>query len=166
MSAFAADYAGNSVRRDTAVAVSFAGSDTDIPVAAIDSPSDTVVFIRIPIQGTAFDSSFAWYSLSYRDVNEAESGYHEYYRSEQPVVSGTLGIFDATNRENGDYVVRLSVYDRFGRVSSAQIQLRVESEHTNYECFLFFSTVCRSFPFFRAARSAYESGGLQPEKTF
>jgi RHS repeat-associated protein len=125
--AVAYDMAGNSAIGSDAVSVSPLGGDATAPTAQIVDPEeDFLAYSRVNVTGTAHDSHLAYYTLSYRDLND--SGWVEFSRSTTPVSSGTLGVVDATNMVNGDYEIRLNVYDQSGNASSSSTQITVSGE--------------------------------------
>lgn len=92
------------------------GDDT-CPVAEIIAPSGKVTGDgRISVIGTAFDETeFGAYTLTYRGASETVE--HLIKSSDQSVTGGTLGIFDGTSLEDGEYVLTLIVVDAAGNRS-------------------------------------------------
>ena len=123
--ATAYDMSGNYGEDAASVPVYIAGSDAVPPVAQIVSPAaDSVILSRADVIGTATDANFAYYTLSYRNVNASE--FFEYYRAFTPISASNLGVFDATLLENGDYVIRLTVFDKYGNSGASEMQVRAD----------------------------------------
>lgn len=125
--AIAFDSLGASNLDEVSFFVSPLGGDGTPPSASISSPAeDSVVYGVIPIEGTASDSNLAYYTLSYRDLNT--SAWVEYHRSTTSITADSLGVIDATSLTNGDYKIRLDVYDRAGNSNSDTVQVQVAGE--------------------------------------
>jgi RHS repeat-associated protein len=125
--ATAYDSSGNYGDASVNVAVTSSLIDTVAPQAAILSPEDdTVITKMIALTGSATDENFAYYTLSYRRTDD--TAHTEYFRSTTPVTIGPLGYIDGTNLYNGDYVIRLTVFDRNGSSASDEVQVRVEGQ--------------------------------------
>ncbi|MBD3320849.1 MAG: hypothetical protein GF350_07125, partial [Chitinivibrionales bacterium] len=123
IAATAYDMAGNYGEAADALTVSITGVDETAPTCTISSPEiDSVISGQVDIIGTAWDENFAYYTLSYRHLNE--SRFTEYARHYAPVQNGILGQFDATILQNGDYEVKVVVYDVYGNLTQSSIRLR------------------------------------------
>lgn len=125
--AAAFDVSGNSALATHSFSVGALSGDATAPTAQIFSPfEDSVVYSRIDVLGTANDAHLAYYTLSYREVGTQT--WTEFQRSTQNVESDKLGTIDATLLVNGDYAIRLDVYDQAGHSSSDITQVTVSGE--------------------------------------
>jgi|GEM_PF-5252252 len=121
------DMSGNSALGSDAFSVSPLGGDTVTPTAELTSPEeDSTVYSRVEVLGTAYDAHLAYYTLSYRDINTSD--WVEFARSTTAVQHDKLGVVDATTLVNGDYEIRLLVYDRSGNFNSQSTQVHVTGE--------------------------------------
>jgi RHS repeat-associated protein len=121
------DISGNYGEATGSFTVSYGGNDAVFPNAVITSPeTDTVTNGIVELFGSATDENFAYYTLSYRDINNEV--FTEYSRNTQPCTNAQLGIFDGTRVDNGTYVVRLTVYDRAGNTNADEIMVHVEGQ--------------------------------------
>ncbi len=121
------DVSGNSALATDAFAVAPLGGDATAPTAMLASPvEDSTVYSRVKVIGTATDAHLAYYTLSYREVSTGT--WVEFLRSDSPVDNKELGEIDATTLVNGDYQIRLDVYDRSGNANSASTQVHVTGE--------------------------------------
>jgi RHS repeat-associated protein len=125
--AAAFDVSGNSALASHSFTVGALTGDATDPTAQIFSPfEDSVVYSRIEVLGTANDAHLAYYTLSYREIGTPT--WIEFYRSTLAVVADKLGDIDATTLVNGDYAIRLDVYDKAGHSSWDTTQVTVSGE--------------------------------------
>ncbi len=128
--ATAYDLSGNYGEATTSFNVSVSGSDATLPTAVITSPATDSTFSGdIEIIGTAADTNFAFYKLSYRSKDKAS--YIEFARSEIAVANGLVGSFNGSMLENDDYELRLDVFDKYGNIASAVRTVRVTDQLKN-----------------------------------
>ena len=93
-----------------------AGDDVS-PVAEIASPADNaVVTAPVAITGTATDANFLRYEVAIRPAGG--SSFKVIAESAFPIAGGVLAAFDPTVLANGTYIVRLSVLDLGGNVTT------------------------------------------------
>jgi len=126
--ATAYDLSGNYGAASATVPVTMSGSDSTAPTCSFaDGYQDTVILGRMELRGSAEDANFAYYTLKYREAG-TQNDWVEISRGTSPVHDGVLGIVDGTNMENGDYTIRLDVYDAYGNGSAMQTQVRVDGQ--------------------------------------
>lgn len=102
-------------------------TDSTPPVATVLTPEhDTAITGIIELFGSATDDNFAYYTLSYRDINNEQ--FTEYTRNTQSCTNAKLGVFDGTGVDNGIYIVRLTAYDIAGNTNTEEIVLHVEGQ--------------------------------------
>jgi RHS repeat-associated protein len=122
------DLSGNYGAASATVPVTLSGSDGTAPTCSFaDGYQDTVILGRMELRGSAEDASFAYYTLKYREAG-TQNDWVEISRGTSSVHDGVLGIVDGTNMENGDYTIRLDVYDAYGNGSAMQTQVRVDGQ--------------------------------------
>lgn len=125
--AVAYDLLGASALVYDTVTVDPLGGDAVPPTASITSPEeDSLLYGRAALIGTASDAHLAYYTLSHRDINT--SVWTEYFRSTDNVAADSLGVVDATTLVNGDYEIRLDVYDRSGNSNTASVRIKAVGE--------------------------------------
>jgi RHS repeat-associated protein len=123
--ATAYDLSGNYGEDAETVPVLITGTDNTPPTVQITSPeADSVITGVADVLGTAFDANFAYYTLSYKNI--AVGDFVEYYRAYSPVSNAFLGVIDATTLENGDYIIKLVVFDRYGNSGASQVLVRID----------------------------------------
>lgn len=121
------DLSGNYGEKQVQFNVNLAGSDNTAPTAAISSPGDDIILTQpADMVGTANDANFAYYTLSYADRDNPQ--YVEYFRSSTPVNNGVLGKIDPTLLENGIYLFKLTVYDKYGNFNSTTVQAQADGQ--------------------------------------
>jgi len=99
--------------------------DNTPPTAAITSPADGgAITGPMPIIGTASDAHFLRYELAY--ALAGEENYTLIAEGTTAVTNGTLGTFDPTVLLNGQYSLRLTVYDRAENVITVERTVVVE----------------------------------------
>lgn len=99
--------------------------DSTLPTAAITSPADgSTVTGPTPIVGTASDANFLRYELAFAVAGD--DNYTLIAEGTTAVTGGTLGTFDPTVLLNGQYSLRLTVYDRAENVSLVERTVVVE----------------------------------------
>jgi RHS repeat-associated protein len=125
--AVAYDLLGASALAYDTVSVDPLSGDAVPPTASITSPEDdALLYGRATLIGTAFDAHMAYYTLSHRDITTPV--WTEYFRSADNVDADSLGMVDATTLVNGDYEIRLDVYDRSGNSNTASVQIKAVGE--------------------------------------
>ncbi|XOV82413.1 MAG: putative Ig domain-containing protein [bacterium] len=102
-------------------------SDSTPPVAVISNPaSGDSITDRVSVFGTAVDENFVGYTLSY-----AAAGSNDFVlinESDAPADGALLGQFDPTLLINGQYTLRLEVYDAGANVSRTEATVLVEED--------------------------------------
>ncbi|MFH1149605.1 MAG: DUF5719 family protein, partial [Actinomycetota bacterium] len=102
--------------------------DNDVPVAAIESPSDGAVLKgSVEVIGTALDSGINYFTLEYASTVDPENWFPISSDSGECRISGLLGTLDTSTLADGDYLVRLEVVDLAQRVSYDTIQVAVKN---------------------------------------
>jgi len=98
------------------------------PMAHISYPAnDATISGTVDVKGTADDRNLADYTLEYG--SGANPTTWKTIRKLATIKSdATLGSFDTTALENGDYTVRLSVKDKSGKVATSQILVHVHND--------------------------------------
>jgi hypothetical protein len=84
-----------------------------------------------PIRGTAKDTNFLKYELTYAPAGE--TGFTLLTTGIAPVSNGKLGSFDPTLLINDQYTIRLTVFDRGGNVTSDERSVTVEGASVRTE---------------------------------
>lgn len=133
--AIAYDSTGNLGRDAKTLTVSPSGIFGS-PVAILTSPSqmvdslgvthDPVVTGTVEVSGTASAGNFAYFTLAYGDSRG--NSWTEIARSSAAVSNGRLGTLDPTTMENGDWLLRLRVYDATGAYADATATFHVGGE--------------------------------------
>ena len=120
----AVDLPGDGIDQNCNGADSVAGDDTP-PSAQLISPDDlTNVTLLTDIVGTATDTNFLRYTLSFAGVDS--STFTTIGSGTAPVASSVLGRLDPTLLENGLYRVRLVAEDRNGQIATVERVYRVD----------------------------------------
>lgn len=102
-------------------------SDSVDPVAEITSPAGGSEVIQpVDVVGTATDANFAKYELALALAGETDFTIIE--TGNAPVTNGVLGQLDPTLLINDLYDLKLTVYDRNGNITEAQIGVQVTRE--------------------------------------
>lgn len=87
----------------------------------------------LAIAGGASGAGFSRYDLSYAAYQGSGEGAFTTIagsRSSSPVANGTLGTFPAKSLTDGEYIVKLNVYDAAGLTQEARIHVRVKNAVT------------------------------------
>ncbi|NLD49415.1 MAG: RHS repeat-associated core domain-containing protein, partial [Clostridiaceae bacterium] len=101
--------------------------DTTPPQASVTSPeSNTKISAPVDITGTAFDENLAKYVLEYSE--KGKNQYIKFAEGTSNVKDGVLGKLDTTMMRNGQYDIRLSVYDKGGYVVTFVVTYTIEGE--------------------------------------
>lgn len=102
-------------------------SDNKAPDAIIESPSDSSKITEpVDIVGTAFDDNIVKYVLEYSEFGK--NNYITFAEGFANVSNGVLGRLDPTMMRNGQYNIRLSVYDAGGTVSKYTVTYILEGK--------------------------------------
>lgn len=100
----------------------------DIPVL-ITSPTDAAsVSGQVTITGRASSGSFQGYSLAYRQVAPEIGPLTTFATGSQPVVDGTLGVWDTTGLPTGQYTIQLLLVDTELETISVEVRVQLIGE--------------------------------------
>jgi choice-of-anchor A domain-containing protein/RHS repeat-associated protein len=123
--ATATDPSGN-VGTATASVRVFDPTETTAPVAVITSPNygDTVTYLT-PVVGTVNDRNLDFYRLEYAPAGSGQ--WVQFAQGTSNVANGTLGTFDPTMLQNGDYDIRLTAQNINGMITYSQIAVGVSA---------------------------------------
>jgi hypothetical protein len=100
--------------RSTAAPLVVDSSGCSNPDATLDDPKpNTQIAGAFEVRGTASIANFAFYTFEISGPN-TNGAWVSVYVGTEPVVSGTLGSFDSSAYEPGDYAFRLVVKDNAG----------------------------------------------------
>ncbi len=120
------DVYGNEGYASSELLVKDAG-DTTPPEGSIKSPEDnSKMFSPIDIIGTAYDEKLAKYVLEYSE--KGKNQYTKFAEGATNVKDGILGKLDSTMMRNGQYDIRLSVYDEGGYLATYVVTYIIEGE--------------------------------------
>src|SRR5262249_54304599 len=101
--------------------------DSSDPTAEITAPIDNgTVTAPIAVTGTATDTNFLKYVLAVAPV--ATGAFTTITTGTTPVVDGVLGTLDPTLLINDFYDLRLTVFDRGGKVTATKVRVQVSRE--------------------------------------
>lgn len=107
--------------------IAVAGGDSTPPAAAIATPANgESVTDRVDVIGTATDANFLKYTLAYAPAASTE--FVAFAEGTSPVNNGVLGRFDPTLLINGEYTLRLQVFDAAGFISTFTAGVVVEED--------------------------------------
>ncbi|HOW35736.1 MAG TPA: FlgD immunoglobulin-like domain containing protein, partial [Candidatus Omnitrophota bacterium] len=114
-----------------ATAVSAIGQstiDNTLPTVLISAPvSGGNISGTVSITGTANDLHFQSYRVDYGIGTDPATWNSIQGETMTPVVDGTLAVWDVIDMTNGDYVIRLTVDDTTGNVSTASVPVIVDN---------------------------------------
>ncbi|NLD50014.1 MAG: RHS repeat protein, partial [Clostridiaceae bacterium] len=120
------DVSGNEGYARRELLVKNAG-DTTPPEGSIKSPEDnSKISAPIDIIGTAYDENLAKYVLEYSE--KGKNQYRKFAEGTSNVKDGILGKLDPTMMRNGQYDIRLSVYDGGGYLATYVVTYIIEGE--------------------------------------
>ncbi|HZR79606.1 MAG TPA: FG-GAP-like repeat-containing protein [Candidatus Binatia bacterium] len=98
--------------------------DASAPVAEIAAPArNAEVTERVDVIGTATDANFLKFELSVAPAGE--TSFTIIKTGTAPAAGGVLGELDPTLLVNGQYVLRLTVFDRGGNQTSDEVVVQV-----------------------------------------
>jgi len=101
--------------------------DSIMPNALITSPkASATVFGVVDIRGIAADAYISQYRLEY-GKGEAPDTFLPIAISNEPIWSGSLGLWDTSTLTTGTYTLRLTVTDKSGNVSQASCLVFVKA---------------------------------------
>ncbi|MFH1562495.1 MAG: outer membrane lipoprotein-sorting protein [Nitrospirota bacterium] len=101
--------------------------DTTPPQAIISSPTfNSYLSGTIAILGTATDTNFKEYSVSYGTGN-SPSAWNIIATSTTKVENGTLATWQTTNIEDGTYTLRLVTKDKLNQTATATVTIKLDN---------------------------------------
>ena len=100
----------------------------DLPIL-ITSPADAAsVSGQVTITGRASSGSFQGYFLAYRQVSPVVGTLTTFATGNEPVVDGTLGVWDTTGLPTGLYTIQLLLLDSELESISIEVQVQLIGE--------------------------------------
>ncbi len=101
--------------------------DTSFPIAVITTPvSNTTISGDIEIRGTASATNFSSYKIEY-GMGESPISWVTIMTSYTPVDNGLLATWNTTDLPNGIYIIKLTVNDIAGNVSTEVVTLNLDN---------------------------------------